>query len=113
MRYTFSLLIFFDVILKQVSLQETIDNFNHCVDVSTAWKVSVWKFSGPYFPAFGLNKDQKNSEYRLFTQRKAADFSTSIYSFQTNVSFLYPLKTCFSGKTVREFWPKMGWPEVW
>ena len=36
MRYTFSLLIFFDVILKQVSLQETIDNFNHCVDVSTA-----------------------------------------------------------------------------
>ena len=81
MRYTFSLLISFDVILKQVSLQETIDNFNHCVDVSTAWKVSVWKFSGPYFPAFGLNKDQKNSKYGLFTQRKAANFSTSIYSF--------------------------------
>ena len=37
MRYTFSLRIFFfNVVLKQVSLQETIDNSNHCVDVSTA-----------------------------------------------------------------------------
>ena len=22
----------------------------------------IWSFSGPYFPAFGLNKDQKKSE---------------------------------------------------
>ena len=28
--------------------------------------VSIRSFSGPYFPAFGLNTDQKNSEYGHF-----------------------------------------------
>ena len=30
---------------------------------NTAWRMSVF---GPYFPAFGLNTDQKNSEYGHF-----------------------------------------------
>ena len=25
--------------------------------------IHIWSFSGPYFPAFGLNTNQKNSEY--------------------------------------------------
>ena len=33
----------------------------HCVK-----SVSTRSFSGPYFPPFGLNTDQKNSEYGLF-----------------------------------------------
>ena len=28
--------------------------------------VGIWSFSGPYFPAFGMNMDQKNSEYGPF-----------------------------------------------
>ena len=28
--------------------------------------VRIWNFSGPYFPAFGLNTDQKNSKYGDF-----------------------------------------------
>ena len=32
----------------------------------TPWKVSVF-ISNPYFPAFGLNTDQKNSEYEHFS----------------------------------------------
>ena len=35
----------------------------HCVR-----SVRIWSFSGPYFPAFGLNTDQKNSEYEHFSR---------------------------------------------
>ena len=28
----------------------------------------LWSFSGPYFPVFGLNTDQKNSEYGYFSR---------------------------------------------
>ena len=34
---------------------------DHCVK-----SVRIWSFSGPYVPAFGLNTDQKNSEYGHF-----------------------------------------------
>ena len=34
----------------------------HCV------KSVTQSFSGPYFPAFGLNTDQKNSEYGHFSR---------------------------------------------
>ena len=34
---------------------------NHCVK-----SVRVRSYPGPYFPAFGLNKDQNNSEYGHF-----------------------------------------------
>ena len=27
----------------------------------------IWSYSGPHFPAFGLNTDQKNSEYGHFS----------------------------------------------
>ena len=30
--------------------------------------VRVWSFSGPYFPAFGLNTDQKISDYEHFSR---------------------------------------------
>ena len=30
--------------------------------------VLIRSFSGPYFPAFGLNTDQKNSEYGHFSR---------------------------------------------
>ena len=33
----------------------------HCVE-----SVLIWSYSGPHFPAFGLNADQNNSEYRYF-----------------------------------------------
>ena len=33
----------------------------HCVK-----SVRIWSFSSPYFPAFGLNTDQENSEYGHF-----------------------------------------------
>ena len=29
--------------------------------------VRIWSLSGPYFPALGLNTDQKNSEYGHFS----------------------------------------------
>ena len=28
----------------------------------------IWSFSGPHFPAFKLNTDQKNSIYRHFSR---------------------------------------------
>ena len=28
--------------------------------------VRIWSYSGPYFPAFGLNMDQDNAEYEHF-----------------------------------------------
>ena len=31
--------------------------------IRTAWSVRIRSFSGPYFSAFELNMDQKNSEY--------------------------------------------------
>ena len=30
--------------------------------------VRIWSYSGPYFPAFGLNMDQNNSEYGHFSR---------------------------------------------
>ena len=35
----------------------------HCVKI-----VRAWSFSGPHFPAFGLNADQKNAEYGHFSR---------------------------------------------
>ena len=28
--------------------------------------VRIWRYSGPYFPALGLNNEQHNSEYEHF-----------------------------------------------
>ena len=30
--------------------------------------VRIWSYPGPYFPAFGLNTDQRNSEYGHFSR---------------------------------------------
>ena len=32
--------------------------------------VHIQSYSGPYFPAFGLNTDQNNSEYGHFSRRE-------------------------------------------
>ena len=50
--------------------------------------VGIRSFSGPYSPAFGLNKDQENSEYRHFLSsvplrirgKKTRDFHTIRFS---------------------------------
>ena len=45
--------------------REPIPLFNlegHC-----AKSLRIWSFSDPYFPAFGINADQKNSEYEHFS----------------------------------------------
>ena len=71
-RYLLSLFIFAmqNNVLKVKSF---FSNCTHFWGNSTAWKVSVFEvFSGPYFPAFGLNfrmrenTDQNNSEYGVF-----------------------------------------------
>ena len=33
---------------------------------TATWQVLFRSYFGPYFPAFGLNTDQDNSEYRYF-----------------------------------------------
>ena len=40
---------------------EANPDITHCVK-----SVRIGSYSGPYFPAFGLNTDQDNSEYRHF-----------------------------------------------
>ena len=39
----------------------TLETKLHCVK-----SARVWSFCGSYFPAFGMNTDQKNSEYGHF-----------------------------------------------
>ena len=41
----------------------------HCVK-----SVRIRSFSGPYFPAFGLNTDQNNSEYEHFLRSEMPYF---------------------------------------
>ena len=57
---------------------KSYDLTHHCVK-----SVRIWSFTGPYFSAFGLNADQKNSEYGQF----------SCTAFLAITSFLYPHKT--------------------
>ena len=49
----------------------------HCVK-----SVRIRSFSGPYFPAFGLHTDQKNSEYRHFSHSEHA------YSIVSQLKYL-------------------------
>ena len=50
--------------LKYENPQAHSHNRNvHCVK-----SVRIWSYSGPYFPAFGLNTDQNNSEYGHFSR---------------------------------------------
>ena len=61
--------------------------FNHCVK-----SVRIQSFSGPYFPAFGLNMDQKNSEYRNIL-RSEYYRQNIILDGQQTLSLKYP-KLC-------------------
>ena len=38
----------------------------NCTELYCVKGVRIWSFSGPYFPAFGMNTNQKNSEYGRF-----------------------------------------------
>ena len=40
-------------------------------------RVHIRSFSGPYFPAFGLNTEKKNSEYGHFS--RSVDFQLQEY----------------------------------
>ena len=38
-------------------------------------------FSGPYFPTFGLNSDQKNSEYGRFSDSDIFPYNNRVVDF--------------------------------
>ena len=62
----------------------------HCIKI-----VRIRSFLGPYFPAFGLNTDQKNFEY--------GHFSRSVYVFismsaSKNGAFELPFFNSSSGE---------------
>ena len=49
----------------------------HCVK-----SVRIRSYSGPYFPAFGLNTDQTNSEYGVFSRSAEHVWATASISFK-------------------------------
>ena len=60
------------VILSKVTFFLVLSLFYklHCVK-----SVHIWTLSGPYFPAFGLNTDQKNSKHGYFSRSVSLAFS--------------------------------------
>ena len=58
-KHTLNILPFLNIMHERVKTFTT--NAFHCVKI-----VGIRSFSGPYFPAFGLNRDQKNCEYGKF-----------------------------------------------
>ena len=66
--------LFFNILSQMLVLNEF---HNHCVK-----SVRIRSFSGPYFPAFGLHTDQKNSEYRHFSHSEHA------YSIVSQLKYL-------------------------
>ena len=63
--------------------------------------ITLWSFSDPYFPAFALNTDQKNSEYRQFLH-------SDINSLNQNDNFLGEKVTFEPNKNL----PKEGYKNV-
>ena len=63
----------------------------------TVRSVSNWSFSGPYFPAFGLDMDKKNSEYGHFSRSEGflglTVFFTSKYESDIKHYFDVMIKT--------------------
>ena len=58
------LLIIAVLVMKGELASETVNyNTKHCVK-----SVQIRSFSGPYFPAFGLNTEQKNSVFGHFSR---------------------------------------------
>ena len=72
--------------------------------------VPILSHSGPYFPSFGLNTDQNNSEYRHFS---SSDCSISLWWFKflkTALSWLKIGKT-----TTNQIWMSFSvkfWPSL-
>ena len=58
---------------------EVISRSCHCVK-----SVRMWSFSGLYFPAFGLNADQKNFEYGHFSRSVHVRIHRYQYSQKNN-----------------------------
>ena len=54
----------------QCQLKNLLDFQDGIIDksIDCVKHVLIWSFPGPYFPAFGLNKDQRNSEYGHFSR---------------------------------------------
>ena len=61
----------------------SLERFN-CVKI-----VRNRSFSAPYFPAFGLNAHQKNSDYRHFSRSVYADDSDKSSSRDFFSCFIY------------------------
>ena len=51
-----------------IYLLEVTQRFVHMYLEHYVKSVRIRSFSGPYFPAFGLNTDQKNAEYGNFSR---------------------------------------------
>ena len=54
----------------QCQLKNLLDFQDGIIDKSIDYvkHVLIWSFPGQYFPAFGLNEDQRNSEYGHFSR---------------------------------------------
>ena len=67
----------------------------------TAWKVSVFGFSGPYLPAFGLNTDQKNSKYGHFSRSLCGSKNCMVFPMFVAIIMLYCCEFCDKGSGFR------------
>ena len=51
---------------SSINVWQVLKHASPFFDSHSVKNVGIRSFSGPYFPAFGLNTDQKNSEYGNF-----------------------------------------------
>ena len=51
--------------------------------------VRIWSYSGPYLPAFGLNTDQNNSEFRQFLCSVSSDFEVLKFIILSFCRFIF------------------------
>ena len=61
--------------MSRILSKKQTNSVQHCVK-----SVCIQSYSGPYFPAFGLNTDQNNSEYKQFLHSTKKSFPTRISS---------------------------------
>ena len=52
--------------LNFIKPSASVATWNKPLSAALREKCSIWSYSGMYFPAFGLNRDLNNSEYRYF-----------------------------------------------
>ena len=59
---------FFFSVLRKYFVKLLVDDSSLIASIHCVKRVRIRSFSGPYFPAFGPNTDQKNSEYGHFSR---------------------------------------------